>query len=97
MKKGVVLIVILIFVSWGCSENNSITEVVDKPNSSVAQNVTAEPNWIQLPAPKYSSLNKIFKKTKLIKANKDCDMEIVKDYHDVTCPPKVLHFNNLVL
>jgi len=82
MKSIFLLITFLLLTSWGCSENNPLSEPVNQTNLSVAQSITAEPNWIKLPAPKYQSLNKIFKKTKLIKANKDCYMGIEKDYDD---------------
>ena len=83
MKIGVIFIVILVFTTWGCSDTSTITEVKDMPNSSVTQNVTTEPNWIQLPEPKYPTLSKTFEKTKLIKADSDCFIQIYEEYEDV--------------
>lgn len=82
MERTILLIAILLVTIWGCSEHKSTTEPVNQNNSSVAQSVTAEPNWIALPKPTFQSLYKGtgFIKTKLVEADKNTKLEIKDEY-----------------
>lgn len=83
MRSIYILFTFLLLTSWGCSENNALIDPVKQTNTSVTQNVTTEPNWIKLPAPKYPKLQKSFSLTQLILANENCSMTIDETYYDV--------------
>lgn len=86
----VLLALSLVFV-FGCSEKLSITEASDQTTSSVAQSVTAEPNWIKMPKLVSKSLIKGtgFKVTKMVKANKTTKMRIKDSYNGTNGKVKV--------